>query len=94
METELLIRYIAVGVAVLLLGSTVNYGAIWSKIKSYFSWVAIKKNNVKIPENTKESDFLEIVELWHRLRLSCDEYGLKEATAKLDEVFPILNVEE
>ena len=43
METELLIRYIVVGVAVLLLGSTVNYGAIWSKIKSYFSWVAIKK---------------------------------------------------
>lgn len=94
METELLIRYIAVGIAVLLLASTVNYAFIWEKIKSSLSWFAIKRNNVTIPVNTKESDFLEIVELWHRLRLSCDEYGLKEATAKLDEVFPLLNVEE
>lgn len=94
METELLIRYVAIGVAILLLGSTVNYGAIWSRVKSSFSRLAIKRNNVTVPETSKESDFLEIVELWHRLRLSCNEYGLKEATEKLDEVFPLLNVEE
>mgnify|MGYP001206023353 CR=1 FL=1 len=91
METEVLLRVCAILVAGGLLLSTVNYYNVWEKIKKVFS----RKQKVVIEEDTGVSvSFLQIVESWHVLRNQCEEYGLKEAVEKIDEVFPLLNMEE
>ena len=41
--------------------------------------------------NDKQKDFLEIVGLWYQLKSRCDQFNLKIASEKLDEVFPLLN---
>ena len=91
METEVLLRVCAILVAGGLLLSTVNYYNVWEKIKKVFS----RKQKVVIEEDAGVSvSFLQIVESWHVLRNQCEEYGLKEAVEKIDEVFPLLNMEE
>lgn len=46
----------------------------------------------KTPANpNKQNDFLEIVELWYKLKNKCDQCNLNDASDKLDEVFPLLN---
>tara|TARA_B100001559_G_C16335660_1_gene545621 strand:+ start:475 stop:747 length:273 start_codon:yes stop_codon:yes gene_type:complete len=90
MEPEVMIRYVALIIAALILVSNVDFISKIQYIKSL-----IPKRTPKIPEdNTVSVNFLEIVDLWHQLKESCDSYGLKEATNKLDEVFPLLNAEE
>ncbi len=91
MEVETLLRVVAVAVAGALLLSTVNYSGAWEKIKKFFA--RKPKNEVEI-EISESVSFLEIVESWHVLRSQCEEYGLKEAVEKVDEVFPLLNTEE
>ena len=91
MEVETLLRVVAVAVAGALLLSTVNYSGAWEKIKKFF---ARKPRNVIEIEVEDTVSFLEIVESWHVLRSQCEEYGLKEAVEKIDEVFPLLNTEE
>tara|TARA_B100000085_G_scaffold71670_1_gene64246 strand:+ start:1403 stop:1687 length:285 start_codon:yes stop_codon:yes gene_type:complete len=90
MELEALLRIAAVVLAGALLLSTVDYGPIWSKVKSWFK--RSPKPDVEI--TTEETSFLEIVESWHTLRHQCDIYGLSEAVEKIDEVFPLLNSED
>lgn len=45
----------------------------------------------KSQTSNKQSDFLEIVGLWYKLKNKCDACKLKVASLKLDEVFPLLN---
>jgi hypothetical protein len=90
MELEVLLRIVAVVLAGTLLLSTVDYGPIWLKVKSWFK--RSPKPDVEI--TTEETSFLEIVESWHTLRKQCDVYGLNEAVEKIDEVFPLLNSED
>lgn len=45
----------------------------------------------KVNESNKQKDFLEIVGLWYQLKERCDKFNLEVASAKLDEVFPLLN---
>lgn len=39
----------------------------------------------------KEDDFLNVISLWYKLKEQCDKCNLTIASAKLDEVFPLLN---
>jgi len=91
MDIDTLVRVAAVCLAGILIVSMVDLNYVVSKIKSYLVWPFPKKEVKVVAE---EVEFLEIVDLWHKLKGSCSEYGLKEATEKLDEVFPLLNVEE
>ncbi len=86
MDTEVLLRLVAVVLAGALLLSNVNVGDWWTWVKSCFK---------KSPKPTVEENvsFLEVVESWHQLREQCEKYGLDAAVDKIDEVFPLLNTE-
>lgn len=85
METEMLLRIIAVVIAAVILFSNFDYSNWISYVKNFF-----RKKDVEV-ENV---EFLEIVETWHKLRNQCEDYGLEEALGKIDEVFPLLNTED
>lgn len=89
METEMLLRVVAVVIAGAILLSNFDYSSAISYIKSFFRWKKPDFPNVK-----KEVSFLEIVATWHKLRNQCEQYGLNEAVEKVDEVFPLLNMED
>lgn len=55
-----------------------------------FSRLLFRKRNIVV-NNDKQKDFLEIVGLWYQLKSRCDQFNLKVASDKLDEVFPLLN---
>jgi|TARA_B100001094_G_scaffold332984_1_gene407688 hypothetical protein len=92
MDIDTVIRLAAVGLAASLLLSAVDVSVVFSKVKGVFKW-PFKKREVVVVEPDPEVKFLHIVDLWHKLKISCDEQGLNEATEKLDEVFPLLNSE-
>ena len=58
-------------------------------VSKLFSRAKVKMNTVETEK--KEEGFLEIVSLWYQLKTKCDQYHLKVASDKLDEVFPLLN---
>jgi hypothetical protein len=87
METETLLRVVAVVIAAMILATNWDYSWIIPKLKSLF--VFKKSEQIK-----KEVSFLEIMESWHILRNRCEQHGLKEAIEKIDEVFPLLNTED
>lgn len=88
METETLLRFLAVIMAGGLLLSSIDYSPVLTYIKGLFKRTPVDNNK------EEEVDFLEIVGLWHKLKDKCEVYGLDQAVEKLDEVFPLLNVEE
>ena len=46
-----------------------------------------------VSENTtNEKEFLNMVNLWYKLKEACEKHGFIDASNKLDEVFPLLNV--
>ena len=89
MESEMLLRVVAVVIAGAILLSNFDYSSAITYLKSFFTWKKPDATNVK-----KEVSFLEIVATWHKLRNQCEAYELEDAVAKIDEVFPLLNVEE
>lgn len=90
MDTETLLRVIAVTLAAVLLLSNFDYSGIVNYVKGMF-----KRTPRPAPTPEKESvSFLETVESWHVLRHNCEINGLKEAVDKVDEVFPLLNTED
>jgi|TARA_B100001113_G_scaffold349652_1_gene345385 hypothetical protein len=93
MDIETVLRISAIVIAGCILLSTINLLPYFSAV---FSW--LKKPFVKtvkpVVVTEDEVEFLEIVDLWYKLKDSCDKYGLKAATEKLGEVFPLLNEEE
>jgi hypothetical protein len=90
MDTETLLRVIAVTLAAVLLISNFDYSGIVNYIKSIF-----KRTPKPAPAPEAENvSFLETVESWHVLRHNCEINGLKEAVEKVDEVFPLLNTED
>jgi len=91
MEVETLLRIAAIVIAGTLLLSTVDYSSALEKITKLFT----RKPKTVIDVDVEATvSFLEIVESWHLLRSQCEEYGLKEAVEKVDEVFPLLNTED
>lgn len=89
METEVLLRVAAVAIAGMILLSNFDYSSVLNYISSVF-----KRKKVITPETPDEVTFLDIVESWHVLRKNCETCGLHEAVSKIDEVFPLLNMED
>jgi hypothetical protein len=85
MEPEFFLRTVALLVGVLILFFTLTD----------FNWILDKflnKENTPASEPSKNDKlFLHIIDLWYKLKYNCELYGLKNASEKLDEVFPLLN---
>ena len=93
MDIETVLRVSAIVVAGAILLSTVNFSSVFGKVIGWVKWPFTRTvKPVVVTED--EVEFLEIVDLWYKLKDSCDKYGLKAATEKLGEVFPLLNEEE
>lgn len=45
----------------------------------------------KSKSSTSEKDFLNMINLWYKLKEACTRNNFDEASNKLDEVFPLLN---
>lgn len=93
MDIETVLRVSAIVIAGCILLSTIN---LLPYVGSVFSWLKkpFKRTVKPVVVVAEEIQFLEIVDLWYKLKDSCDKYGLKAATEKLGEVFPLLNEEE
>jgi hypothetical protein len=79
----LIYGFVGLGV-LLLLSNFVDPSYILSKL--FF-----RKKEVVVVTNDNQKDFLEIVGLWYQLKNRCDQFNLKVASEKLDDVFPLLN---
>lgn len=98
LDTETLLRIVAVVIAASLLFSSINYSKIVNSVMNLIPMP--KPRPAPTPEpidpvvpEPEEVSFLEIVDSWHTLRSQCEAYGLTEAVEKIDEVFPLLNTE-
>jgi hypothetical protein len=89
MDNETILRICAVLIAGILLFVNLKSVSIITYVKSLFSHKPII--NV---DTAKNISFIQVIESWHTLREQCESYGLKEAVKKIDEVFPLLNVEQ
>ena len=80
-DIELIVKIVAVIVAVGLLLSSVDFSYLLAKLSV--------KNGVvgKVDDN----QFLKTLELWYLLKKQCNESKLTAASEKMDEVFPLLN---
>ena len=80
-DIELIVKIVAVVVAVGLLLSSVDFSYLLAKLSV--------KNGVvgKVDDN----QFLKTLELWYLLKKQCNESKLTAASEKMDEVFPLLN---
>jgi hypothetical protein len=85
MYNNLSVWFLVVGV--LILAS--NFIDVPYIISRLFSRAKVKVETIETEK--KEEGFLEIVSLWYQLKSKCDQYDLKVASDKLDEVFPLLN---
>lgn len=65
--------------SLLLLSNFIDFSYLFSKVFFFRS------------NQTKEKTFLEIVNLWYKLKSLCEDNNLEVACDKLDEVFPLLN---
>lgn len=86
METETLLRIVALVVAAVLVLSYIDFSNIWNYVKSSLVFKRKPKEEIE-----PEVNFLEIVDLWYKLKDKCENYDLDKAVEKLDEVFPLLN---
>lgn len=96
LDTETLLRIVAVVIAAALLFSSVNYSKVVKIITDMFPTSTGETEGdtvVVTPAEPEAVSFLEIVDSWHTLRSQCEAYGLTEAVEKIDEVFPLLNTE-
>jgi hypothetical protein len=89
MEPEFVLRLTALVTGLVILFFTlIDFNWILDKLLN-------KDNNptpeVKNNEHKNDKLFLHIVDLWYKLKYNCELYNLKNASDKLDEVFPLLN---
>lgn len=82
---EYVIKGIALIVAIGLLLSSLDLSYLLAKL-------SIKQDaSVDHPVIPTSGSFLKTLELWYLLKKQCDDCELMSASAKLDEVFPLLN---
>lgn len=80
-DIELIVKIVAVVVAVGLLLSSVDFSYLLAKLSV--------KNGVV--DKVDDNQFLKTLELWYLLKKQCSESKLSAASEKMDEVFPLLN---
>lgn len=86
MDLEMILKGVALVVAIGLLVSSIDISYILTKL-------TIKKPNVNVPNIPlpSGSEFINTLQLWYSLKTACDSNKLTAASAKMDEVFPLLN---
>lgn len=83
-DVELILRILAVVVGVIILSSSfIDFNYLIAKL-------LLNKNKV-VNATTTSDEFLQIIDLWYKLRGKCVTAKLDSAIHKLDEVFPLLN---
>lgn len=87
MQNYIVYGLITVGVLFILL----NFVKPKYVISSLFKKI---KTDTIPPASVGEENFLHIISLWYQLKECCDKCNLKVASDKLDEVFPLLNLNE
>ena len=88
-------QIIILGVGVLIVLSSVDLSALFSKVKE-----SLKANpdgyqpkTVTVPPVSpveEKDDLVEVVKKWDDLKDTCESLGLNEAVEKLNEIFPML----
>lgn len=87
MDFELLLRIAAVLVGVVILSTSfVDYNYLIAKLL-----LGKQKKKEETVDHSVHDEFLQIIDLWYKLRSKCVDYKLDAAISKLDEVFPLLN---
>ena len=88
-DMEFILKGVALLVAIGLLLSSIDFSYILAKVpvKNH----TVKVNNRTVVKVNEDSKFLKTLELWYLLKKQCDDAGLKEASKKMDDVFPLLN---
>lgn len=86
MDLEMILKGVALVVAIGLLLSSIDFSYLLAKL-------TIKKKSVNVPNIPlpNGTEFIKTLELWYALKTSCDKNGLSAASEKMDEVFPLLN---
>jgi len=87
MDLEMILKGVALVVAIGLLVTSVDFSYILAKL------TVKKKPSVNVPNIPlpNGSEFIKTLELWYALKTACDSNGLSAASEKMDEVFPLLN---
>lgn len=89
-DLEFILKGVALVVAIGLLLTNVDFSYLLAKLTVKSDKVVVPNNKV-IVKVDEDSQFLKTLELWYLLKKQCDDANLKEASAKMDEVFPLLN---
>jgi hypothetical protein len=89
MDIEVILRFAAIAVAASLLFVKFDVAPYVAYIKNLF-----KRKARTVVQEKQTTSFIEVVESWHTLRNQCEILELKSAVGKIDEVFPLLNLEE
>lgn len=90
-DLELVLKFIALLVAIALLISSVDFSYLLAKLS-----VKVDET-IDVPDVTPsinvndDKSFMKTLELWYLLKKQCDNTELTNASKKLDEVFPLLN---
>ena len=88
-DMELILKGVALLVAIGLLLSSIDFSYILAKVSVKND--TVKVNNRVVVKVNEDSKFLKTLELWYLLKKQCDDAGLTEASKKMDDVFPLLN---
>lgn len=78
-------QIIIIGIGILIVLSSLDLTAIKEKEKQ----VPVPVTPVPAPLDPKD-ELVSIVQKWQDLKSACEKNKLAEATAKLDEIFPML----
>jgi hypothetical protein len=92
MSIDIVLRILAIVTGLFLVASF-----YWVDFNYLLAKMLLKKKPVveKAKEAVDNGDqFLNIIDLWYKLRAECVDAKLDSATKKLDEVFPLLNKTE
>jgi len=90
-DLELILKGVALVVAVGLLISSVDFSYLLAKIAVKNEVKVDDKKVVVVPAKDDGPTFLKTLELWYMLKKQCVDSNLQAASEKLDEVFPLLN---
>jgi hypothetical protein len=90
MDTNLIIKGIALVIAVGLLLSNIDFSYLIGKFLVKDSPNTVVNVDTAV-DKENSAEFLKTLELWYLLKRRCDESKLVSASQKLDEVFPLLN---
>lgn len=89
MDLEMILKGVALVVAIGLLFSSIDISYILAKLTVKKPTVpSVNVPDIPLPNG---SEFINTLQLWYSLKTACDSNKLTAASEKMDEVFPLLN---